>query len=362
MGERPGEVEVMVIDKAFWKGQRVFLTGHTGLKGAWMALILKKLGAHVSGFAKEAEHANGVFSAARVAELIDHEIGDICDLSRLSGAIQRARPSIVLHMAAQSLVRASYDDPIGTYATNVMGTANVLETCRNVPGIKAIVVVTSDKCYENMETRRAFVEDDKMGGHDPYSSSKGCAELVTSAYRRSFFNSKDAPLLASVRAGNVIGGGDWAANRLVPDAMRAFIAGEELRIRSPQAVRPWQHVLDALIGYMVLTESLIKRGQPLVGGWNFGPDATEFLPVSSVVTALVEKWGDKASWAIDEGHHPHEANFLGLDCTKARTVLNWHPVMHINKALDFCVQWYKASAAGKDMHATTMAQIESVLP
>lgn len=362
MGERPGEVEVMVIDRDFWKGQRVFLTGHTGFKGAWMALILARLGAHVSGFAKEAEHANGVFAAARVAELVDHAIGDICDLSHLSGALRRAQPGIVIHMAAQSLVRASYDDPIGTYATNVMGTANVLEACRSVPGIKAIVVVTSDKCYENQETRRAFAEDDKMGGYDPYSSSKGCAELVTSAYRRSFFSSNDASVLASVRAGNVIGGGDWAANRLVPDAMRAFIAGEELRIRSPQAVRPWQHVLDALIGYLILTESLTKRGHSLAGGWNFGPDATEFLPVSSVVTALTEKWGDKAAWVIDQGHHPHEASFLGLDCTKAQTELGWRPVMHIDKALDFCVQWYKASAASNDMRTATIAQIDAVLP
>lgn len=362
MDERPGEVEIMVIDRNVWEGRRVFLTGHTGFKGAWMALLLTRLGAHVSGFAKETEHPNGVFTAARVSDAIDHNIGDICDLAQLTGSMKRARPGIVIHMAAQSLVRASYQDPVGTYATNVMGTANVLEACRGVPDIKAVVIVTSDKCYENTETRRAFVEDDKMGGYDPYSSSKGCAELVTSAYRRSFFNAADAPVVASVRAGNVIGGGDWATDRLVPDAMRAFIAGEPLRIRSPHAVRPWQHVLDALIGYLILIENMVRRGHSLAGGWNFGPHATEFLPVSSVVTALADKWGGKAAWELDQGIQPHEAAFLGLDCAKARTELDWRPVMDINKALDFCVQWYKASAAGDDMRAATIAQIEAALP
>ena len=350
-----------MIDQSFWRGRRVFLTGHTGFKGAWMALLLTRLGSHVTGFALAPEHNDGVFQAARVFDGIDHNIGDIRDQMSLTGSMRRAQPDIVIHMAAQPLVRASYNDPIGTYSINVMGTANLLEACRALPSIKAIVVVTSDKCYENSGTQREFTEDDKMGGYDPYSSSKGCAELVTSAYRQSFFNSPESAAVATVRAGNVVGGGDWSADRLVPDAIRSFVAGDPVRIRNPHAVRPWQHVLDALNGYLVLSENLVRHGHSFAGGWNFGPDHSEFLPVSSLVMKLAEKWGDRASWITAEGDHPHEASFLGLDCSKARSKLDWLPLMDIDKMIDLCVQWHKALAAGENMRAVTVAQLETVL-
>ncbi len=361
MGERPGEVEIMVIDRNFWRNRRIFLTGHTGFKGAWMALLLTRLGARATGFALVPEHSDGVFQAARVVDDIDHNIGDIRDQTNLSDSMQRAQPDIVIHMAAQPLVRTSYNDPIATYSTNVMGTANLLEACRKLPSVKAIVVVTSDKCYENSGAQRAFTEDDRMGGYDPYSSSKGCAELVTSAYRQSFFNSPDSPAVATVRAGNVVGGGDWATDRLVPDAIRSFIAGDPVRIRNPHAVRPWQHVLDALNGYLLLSENLVRHGHSFAGGWNFGPDRREFLPVSSLVTKLAEKWSDQASWTTAEGNHPHEASFLGLDCSKARSRLDWRPLMDTDKTIDLCVQWHKALAAGENMRAVTVAQLETIL-
>ena len=361
MEEWPGEVEIMVIDRNFWKDRRVFLTGHTGFKGAWMALLLTRLGARVTGFALAPEHNDGVFQAARIFDDVDHQIGDIRDQMSLSDTMQRARPDIVIHMAAQPLVRASYHDPIATYSTNVMGTANLLEACRTLPSIKAIVVVTSDKCYENSTTQREFTEDDKLGGYDPYSSSKACAELVTSAYRQSFFNSPSSPAAATVRAGNVVGGGDWSTDRLVPDAIRSFVAGDPVRIRNPRAVRPWQHVLDALNGYLALSENLVRHGHSFAGGWNFGPDQSEFLPVSSLVVKLTEKWGDRAAWTTAEGNHPHEAPFLGLDCSKARSRLGWRPLMDIDKTLDLCVQWHKALAAGENMRPVSVAQPATVL-
>ncbi|MBI3699896.1 MAG: CDP-glucose 4,6-dehydratase [Afipia sp.] len=350
-----------MIDPAFWRGRRVFLTGHTGFKGAWMALLLRSLGAEVSGFALPPDDERGVFVKADVAKDIAHRIGDIRDLADLQSAIAEAKPDIVIHMAAQSLVRLSYDEPIETYATNVMGTVNLLEAVRRVPGIQATIIVTSDKCYENTGSPEGYREHDPMGGHDPYSSSKGCAELVTSAYRRSFFHAGGATAIASARAGNVIGGGDFARDRLVPDLMRAFMAGEVVRIRNPNAVRPWQHVLDPVIGYLVLAERLVADRQKYSEGWNFGPHRESAQPVSVLVESLVKKWGGGAKWELDGGHHPHEAAYLGLDCSKAESKLGWKPLIGLDQALQLSVDWYRAFDKGADMRELTLRQIGSVL-
>lgn len=361
MGERKREVETFVIDAAFWRGRRVFLTGHTGFKGAWMVLLLRSLGADVSGFSLAPDDDRGLFVQAGVAGDAAHRIGDIRDLADLRAAVQEAKPDIVIHMAAQSLVRLSYDEPVETYATNVMGTVNLLEAVRQVAGIKAVVVVTSDKCYENTGSPDGYRETDPMGGHDPYSSSKGCTELVTAAYRRSYFQKEGSAEIASARAGNVIGGGDWARDRLVPDMMRAFMAGEVVRIRNPTAVRPWQHVLDPIIGYLVLAERLVRGGRKFSEGWNFGPHRDSAVPVSVLVETLVRKWGAGARWELDAGDHPHEAAYLGLDCSKAESGLGWRPLIGLDQALQLSVDWYRALDKGLDMREVTLRQIGGVV-
>jgi len=354
-------LENLVIDPAFWRGRRVFLTGHTGFKGAWAATLLRSLGAEVFGFALPADDERGVFMKANVEHDIAHRIGDIRDLTDLQSAMADAKPSIVIHMAAQSLVRLSYDEPVETYATNVMGTVNLLEAVRHVIGVQATIIVTSDKSYENTGSPQGYREDDPMGGYDPYSSSKGCAELVTSAYRRSFFQNERATAIASARAGNVIGGGDWARDRLVPDIMRAFIAGDAVRIRNPAAVRPWQHVLDPVIGYLVLAERLVKDPREFSEGWNFGPQRASAVPVSTLVEVLVKKWGEGAKWERDGREHPHEASYLGLDCSKAEVQLSWKPLIGLDEALQLSVDWYRAFDKGADMRELTLRQIASVL-
>jgi CDP-glucose 4,6-dehydratase len=362
MGVGAREVEAVVIDRDFWRGRRVLLTGHTGFKGAWTSLLLVSMGAEVHGLALEPEDPRGLFCAAGLAGLIRHRIGDVRDPATVKCAVAETAPEIVLHMAAQALVRPSYTDPVGTYATNVMGTVHVLDAARRQGGLRAAIVVTSDKCYENTGSLSGYCESDPMGGHDPYSSSKGCAELVTWAFRRSFFTGAAAAKVATARAGNVIGGGDWAADRIVPDAIRAFGRSEVLRVRNPGAVRPWQHVLDPVIAYLLLAERLAgEGGEAYAEGWNFGPAAASEVPVRRIVDGLTGLWGDGARWEHDGGEHPHEAAYLKLDCTKAASRIGWRPAIDLGRALRLTVAWYRALEGGADMREVTLGQIGAVL-
>ncbi|WP_407118303.1 CDP-glucose 4,6-dehydratase [Bradyrhizobium sp. LMG 9283] len=347
-------------DPAFWRGKKVFLTGHTGFKGAWASLLLRHFGASVYGFALPPTHPASLFVTARVADDIRHCVGDIRDLGSLRAALTEAEPDVIIHMAAQALVRPSYAEPVETFATNVMGTVHVLEAARHLPSVQAVLIVTSDKCYENDGGQIAFREGDRLGGNDPYSNSKACAELVTHSYRRSFFGAAGAARIASARAGNVFGGGDWARDRLVPDAMQAFIDRQLLRIRNPNSVRPWQHALDPILGYLTLIERLADDAS-FADGWNFGPNAESEQPVRKVVEHLQAVWGDGAGWTSDDGPHPHEAAFLRLDCERARTRLNWTPLLDLRQGLGITVAWYKAQQRGEDMRRTSLEQLERVL-
>ena len=340
-----------------WAGRRVLVTGHTGFKGSWLSLWLHAMGADVTGFALAPPTEPSLFEAARIAGMVRHVEGDVRDLAAVRAVVETARPEAVFHLAAQPLVRLSYVEPVETYATNVMGTVHLLEAARGSAGVKAIVCVTSDKCYENREWIWPYRECDPMGGHDPYSSSKGAAELVVSAWRRSFL-AEGGPLLASVRAGNVIGGGDWAADRLLPDLVRAFEAGIAPRIRAPEAVRPWQHVLEALGGYLMIAERLLAGERQFADAWNFGPSDEDARPVSWIVERMRTAWGDEATDALpDTGPRAHEAGLLRLDCSKARAALGWRPSLTLEQALDWIVSWHKAVAGGADARAVTRAQI-----
>jgi CDP-glucose 4,6-dehydratase len=339
-----------------WRGRRVFLTGHTGFKGAWLALWLHQLGAEVTGFALPPPTDPSLFDRAGVASSLTHVEGDIRDLDAVTAAIRRARPEVVFHLAAQPLVRLSYDQPVETYATNVMGTVHVLEAARQVGGVKACVCITTDKCYENREWVWPYRESDPMGGFDPYSSSKGAAELVIAAYRRSYLAEAGIGV-ASVRAGNVIGGGDWAAERLIPDLVAAFERGEAPAIRSPNAVRPWQHVLEALGGYLLIAERLLAGEEAFADAWNFGPADDDARPVSWIVDQMRAVWGDAAPPAPWTGTIPHEAGLLKLDTSKARSLLGWRPALPLAEALEWIVDWHKRTAAGADARATTAEQI-----
>ena len=338
-------------DPAFWRGKRVFLTGHTGFKGAWLVFWLKRLGADVTGFALP-PLASSLATAAKIEQRLTSVHGDIRDLAEVCNAMEAANPDIILHLAAQSLVRLSYQQPIETLATNVMGPAHVLEAARHSARAKALVVVTTDKCYENREWVWAYRETDQLGGHDVYSVSKACAELVTAAWRQSFLSDGKpgaSPLsVASARAGNVIGGGDWATDRLVPDCVRAFSSGQTVQLRSPHATRPWQHVLEPLCGYLLLAEQLYNAGHAFAEPWNFGPSSEDLLPVSGVVRELATAWGEGAEWEVIKGEHPHEAGFLAVDSTLARRRLDWSPRLPLNEALVWTVDWYKKFAAGTD--------------
>lgn len=360
MDQRESRVESLVIDPNFWCGRRVLLTGHTGFKGAWMTLLLRSFGAEVYGYSLEPESEHGLFNVAGIQRDISHRIADVRDIDALRRAFEGANPDVVVHMAAQALVRQSYAEPLETYATNVMGTVNLLEAARLHPKIRAIVVVTSDKCYENTGSLRGYRESDPMGGYDPYSSSKGCAEIVAAAYRRSFYQAATGTHIATARAGNVIGGGDWSRDRLVPDLMRSFMAGEVVRIRNPGAVRPWQHVLDPLIGYLALVQRL-ATGQEFAEGWNFGPHEDSEVPVSALVQNLAGRWGADARWELDKGDHPHEAAYLKLNCDKARTRLGWRPVIDFDRAMHLTSEWYRAFHDGANMRSVALNQIAAVV-
>nr|WP_249800049.1 MULTISPECIES: CDP-glucose 4,6-dehydratase [unclassified Bradyrhizobium] len=353
-------MESLVTDPAFWRGKKVFLTGHTGFKGAWASLLLRRFGASVYGYALEPTHPSSLFVTARIADDIRQRIADIRDLSALRAAMTEAAPDIVIHMAAQALVRPSYEEPVETFATNVMGTVHVLEAARQLRSVRVILNVTSDKCYENNGAGVAFREVDRLGGDDPYSNSKACAELVTHSYRDSFFNAKDAARIATARAGNVFGGGDFARDRLVPDAMQAFLAGEALRIRNPNSVRPWQHALDPVLGYLTLVERLAGDDH-FIGGWNFGPDAASEVPVGTVVEHLIALWGDGARWTADAGPHPHEAAYLKLDCAKARSELGWTPQLDLAQGLRLTVDWYEALRESRDLRKISLDQLDQVV-
>jgi len=347
----------------FWKDKRILLTGHTGFKGSWLSLWLQAMGAQVTGYAFEPSTDPSLFDIAEVGKGMTSIIGDIRDLEHLQAVFAEYKPEIVIHMAAQPLVRYSYQNPVETYSTNVMGTVNMLEAVRNTPNIKAVVNITTDKCYENREWAWGYRENEPMGGDDPYSNSKGCAELVSSAYRASYFNAdtyqQHGVALATVRAGNVIGGGDWAQDRLIPDILSAFEQGKLVDIRNPHAIRPWQHVLEPLRGYLTLAEQLFEQGTSFAEGWNFGPNDEDAKPVSYIVQKMAILWGNEVQWQIDTGEHPHEAHYLKLDISKARNRLDWHPVLRLDDALKLIVDWSKQRQTGVNIRQLTLAQIQA---
>lgn len=345
------------MDAAFWKNKKVLITGHTGFKGSWLALWLQSLGAQVIGYSLPASTSPNLFELASLEKNMKSHIGDVRDFNTLHQLIKNEKPEIVFHLAAQALVRRSYVNPIETYSTNVMGTVNLLEALRQVGSARAAVIVTSDKCYENREWSWGYREIEPMGGHDPYSSSKACAEIVTAAYRHSYFENQ--PLnIASARAGNVIGGGDWAEDRLIPDFMRAIMTGDSLNVRNPQAIRPWQHVLEPLAGYLMLAERLWVEGNAFSGGWNFGPDDQDAKPVEWIANALTRLWGQGSNWKLDlQNNHPHEANYLKLDISKARSKLKWSPKWSLETALSLTVAWYKAYHEKNDIRDIMLKQI-----
>lgn len=348
-----------MINTAFWKGKRILLTGHTGFKGSWLSLWLQSLGSEVVGYALAPPTSPSLFTVAAVEEGMTSLEGDIRDLAELEHCIREHQPKIVFHLAAQSLVRQSYVDPVSTYATNIMGTVNLLEAIRHSDSIRAVIVVTSDKCYENREWYWGYRESDSLGGYDPYSSSKGCAELVISAYRQSFFSTcGTGAAIASVRAGNVIGGGDWARDRLIPDMVSGIMNGMPIYIRSPDAVRPWQFVLEPLHGYLSLAERLYSHGMPYAEAWNFGPNPGDSKKAEWIATKLATLWGEHAAWQLDIAHeHPHEAGYLNLDSAKACARLDWKPLLELPETLGLIVDWYKNYRDGKDMRQESLNQI-----
>lgn len=353
-----GSLEGMGVKRDFWSGRRVFVTGHTGFKGSWLCLWLQRLGADVTGYALAPATLPNLFETASVAQGMRSVIGDIRDAAALREAMTAARPEVVIHMAAQALVRESYANPVETYSVNVVGTAQVLDTVRECSSVRSVVSVTTDKCYENHEWHWGYREADRLGGHDPYSSSKAGAELVTAAYRSSFFSGSERSVaLATARAGNVIGGGDWSRDRLIPDILAAIGTGQAVRIRYPDSIRPWQHVLEPLSGYLVLAERLCDdEAQTYAKAWNFGPADDDARPVRWIVEQLLGRWGS-GSWTIDAQPRPHEATYLKLDCSKARSRLAWRPRWNLADALGAIVDWQRAHLRGDDMRALTLAQI-----
>jgi CDP-glucose 4,6-dehydratase len=354
------------VEPAFWCGRRVLLTGHTGFKGAWLALWLQSLGARVTGVSPGVPTQPSLYQLARVGEGLESRCGDVRDHGELAAAFAAARPEIVIHMAAQALVRRSFAEPRETYETNVMGTVNLLETVRVAGGVRAVVNVTSDKCYANREgdpLGNGYRENQPMGGRDPYSSSKGCAELVSEAYRCSFFSGAGRTRVATARAGNVIGGGDWGEDRLLPDLMRAALNGKSAHVRNPNAIRPWQHVLNPLGGYLVLAQALCESSE-YACAWNFGPPAQDARTVGWIVQRVSELWPNRLRWQRDSeqdsGPHPREANHLKLDSSMARVRLGWQPLVSLQAALEATVNWYRELGEGADMRAVTLGQIDAL--
>jgi CDP-glucose 4,6-dehydratase len=351
-----------MIDVKFWKQKKIFITGHTGFKGSWLCLWLKQLEAEVAGYALDPPTDPSLFELCKINELVQSTVADVRDGLSLTKAMLAAQPEIVIHMAAQPLVRDSYKMPVETYAINVMGTVNLFEAVRTCKTVRTVINVTTDKCYENKEWIWGYRENESLGGYDPYSNSKACSELVTVAYRSSYFNAGNHAThgvgVASARAGNVIGGGDWATDRLIPDCVRALLRNEKVIIRNPAAVRPWQHVMEPLSGYLALAQKLYEDGPRYSGAWNFGPDDIDAKPVEWLVSQLCSKWGDNASYTIDQGEHPHEAHYLKLDCSKAKTELRWHPRWGLEKSLHSVIEWTKAFKEKRDLRKMCFQQIE----
>jgi CDP-glucose 4,6-dehydratase len=341
----------------FWKNKKVFITGHTGFKGSWLSLWLQDLGTELCGYALAPNTEPNLFELAQVANNMQSVIADIRNLEQLKQSILAFQPDIILHLAAQPLVRYSYEHPVETYETNVMGTVNILEAASASDSVKVVLNITTDKCYENKEWIWGYRENEPMGGHDPYSNSKACSELITSSYRHSFYQSA-GKALASARAGNVIGGGDWSADRLIPDIITSIMAEKEIQIRYPNAIRPWQHVLEPLSGYLLLAEKCWDNPKTYSEAWNFGPQTQEALPVSEIVEQMLVQWGSKIGWKDISGNSPHEATYLKLDITKANERLNWQPKLNLKQALSLTTEWYKAWRAGQDMNRITLEQIK----
>lgn len=353
------------MDASFWKGKKVLITGHTGFKGGWLSLWLQSLGADLVGISLDPPTSPSLYEEADVGAGMISLREDIRNLEQMKSMISKHQPEIVFHLAAQPLVRYSYSEPVETYATNVMGTLNVLEAIRSAQSVRAAVMITTDKCYENQEWEWGYRENEPMGGHDPYSSSKGCAELLIASYRNSYFPAdsfeQHKTALASVRAGNVIGGGDWAEDRLIPDIIRSVEVEEAVRIRNPNATRPWQHVLEPLAGYIELAEKLVNEGSSWAEGWNFGPREEDARPVGWIVKEMARLWGEGAQWKVNEGYHPHEANYLKLDCSKAHSRLDWWPKWGLDEALSRIVSWHKAFNDGTTARTLCLKQIEDYM-
>lgn len=351
----------MELFKNIFQNKKVFITGHTGFKGSWLCMLLHKLGADLYGFALEPSTNPNLYTEAKIDDLIDSTIGDIRDYQHVYNTLQRIKPEIVIHLAAQPLVRESYRIPRETYEVNVMGTVNLLDAIRQTSSVRVVINVTTDKCYDNKEWHWGYRENEPMGGYDPYSNSKGCSELVTSAFRNSYFNptsyEKHRVSIASARAGNVIGGGDWAADRLIPDFVRSISKGEKVIIRSPHAIRPWQHVLEPLTGYLKLAQNLYLEGPRYGKAWNFGPDDIDAKSVEWITKQLCQLWGENASYAIDLNPQPHEANYLKLDCSNAKAELDWFPRWNLETTLKSIVTWNKAFLKGENIREVSNQQI-----
>lgn len=368
MADRKGTLEAMesinkiVIDNNFWKNRRVFITGHTGFKGSWLCLWLTSLGAKVTGYALDPPTRPSLYNLCKIDGLVNSVIADIRDSKTLTKTMLSAKPQIVIHMAAQPLVRESYKVPAETYAINVMGTVNLFESVRSCKSVRAVINVTTDKCYENKEWHWGYRENEPLGGYDPYSNSKACSEMVTSAYRNSFFNPKDYQkhgiAVASARAGNVIGGGDWAMDRLIPDCIRALLKGQKIVLRNPKAIRPWQHVLEPLSGYLLLAQKLYRDGTKYASAWNFGPEERDAKPVEWIVKSLCNKWKGNAAYTVDKGRHPHEARYLKLDCSKAKNELGWQPRWNLERAIDSVIAWTIAYKEKNNLSKVCLKQIE----
>ena len=361
MGYRQSTLEGLEMNKIFWEGKNVLVTGHTGFKGSWLSLWLQSLGANVVGYALTPPTPVNLFETAQVAQGMTSLTGDVRNLESLKTTVAEHRPDIVFHLAAQALVRYSYEDPIRTVSTNVLGTANILETIRLLGTVRVVVCITSDKCYENKEWFWGYRENESLGGHDPYSASKGCAEMVIKAYRDSYFPpsryEQHQVALASTRAGNVIGGGDWARDRLIPDIIAAIRKNQPAIIRNPKSTRPWQHVLEPLSGYIVLAEKLWKEGPRFAQAWNFGPNDDQAKPVSWIADYLTSQWSENSRWELDAAQHPHEDSYLKLDCSKAKSLLNWAPRLNLAQALDWIIEWNKAHQKDQNMRDITERQI-----